>query len=291
MKTDNDKTKKITYFSRDPVVCPVCGTRFHREEMYTGGGRLMAGKLTEDLRRLYEPSRKYGVLYPLIYYITVCPLCHYATFPEDFTGISGQVKKAIEDESGKRKEGLAGLFPNLNFSAQRDLEEGVASYFLAVMCYDHFEKRYSPTLKRALCSLRAGWLCGDLHRRSPGENYDYLSELFFRKARFFYSMAVEREQTGKELLSGIKSFGPDLDKNYGYEGLLYVAAFLEYRYGQKGNPEVRLKSLENLKRVISKTHGIGKASKAKPSSILEKAKELYEKVGAEIQRLKSELQP
>ena len=44
-----------------------------------------------------------------------------------------------------------------------------------------------------------------------------------------------------------------------------------------------------FKRVISKTHGIGKATKEKPSSILEKAKDLYDKVGQEIQELKIEL--
>jgi uncharacterized protein (DUF2225 family) len=181
------------------------------------------------------------------------------------------------------------LFNTLNFTEPRDLKEGLASYFFTVMCYEYFEKRYSPTIKRAICSIRSAWLSNDLHRRFPGENYDYLEQLFYRKARFFYSLAIDLEQNGKELLSGAKSFGPDLDKNYGYEGLLYVSGLLEYIYGPKKNPEVRIASLARLKRLISKTHGIGKATKAKPSAILEKAKDLYEKIGKEIQTLQNDM--
>ena len=125
-----------------------------------------------------------------------------------------------------------------------------------------------------------------LRGRFPGENFDYLEKLLYRKARFFYNLAIEREQSGKELLSGAKSFGPDLDKNYGYEGLLYVSGYLEYIYGPRKNVEKRIESLLKLKRLISKTHGIGRATKAKPSTILEKAKDLYEKIGKELLILK-----
>ncbi|MBN2532367.1 MAG: DUF2225 domain-containing protein [Spirochaetales bacterium] len=282
-----DKEKKVTYFAKKSTLCPACGTRFYREEMYTGGGRLMAGKLADDLRRLYEPSKKFGELFPLIYYITVCPSCYYAAYPDDFSHLSEAGKGKVKTETEKRRKSINFLFQSLNFTEPRDLEEGLASYYFAVMCYEHFEKRYSPTLKRAICTIRSAWLCNDLHRRFPGENYDYMEKLFYRKARFFYGLSIELEQKGKELLSGAKSFGPDLDKNYGYEGLLYVSGLLEYIYGPKKNVESRISSLEHLKRLISKTHGIGKATKAKPSAILEKAKDLYEKVGKELQILKN----
>jgi uncharacterized protein (DUF2225 family) len=257
--------------------------------MYTGGGRLLAGKLTQDLRRLYEPSKKYGEQYPLIYVITVCPSCYYATFPDDFSQASSEAKMTLEEETMKRKESISLIFNNLNFTEPRDLKEGVASYYFAIMCYEYFDKRFSPTIKRAISSIRCAWLFSDLHRKFPDENYDYISLLFYRKARFFYTLAIEWEQKGKELLSGIKSFGPDIDKNYGYEGLLYLSSLLEYLYGQKKDIVKRIKSLENIKRIISKTHGIGKATKAKPSTILEKAKDLYNEVGREIQKLKIEL--
>lgn len=282
-----DKVKKITYFAKKITLCPVCGTRFYREEMYTGGGRLMAGKLADDLRRLYEPSKKYGELFPLIYYVTVCPSCYFAAYPDDFLHVSAAGKDKIERETQKRKKSIGFIFQALNFTEPRNLEEGLASYYFAVMCYEHFEKRFSPTLKRAISTIRCAWVCNDLHRRFPGENFDYLEQLFYRKARFFYGLAIDLEQKGKELLSGARSFGPDLDKNYGYEGLLYVSGLLEYIYGPKKNAEVRFASLTRLKRLISKTHGIGKATKAKPSVILEKAKDLYDKVGKEIQQYKN----
>lgn len=257
--------------------------------MHSGGGRLLAGKLTRDLRRLYEPSKKYGEQCPLIYVITVCPSCYYATFPDDFSQASSAAKERIESETMKRKESISMIFPNLNFTEPRDLKEGVSSYYFAVMCYEHFDKRFSPTIKRAIASIRSAWLYADLHRKYPDENFDYLSLLFYRKARFFYGLAIEWEQKGKELLSGIRTFGPDIDKNYGYEGLLYLSSLLEFLYGPTKDVEKRVKSLENIKRVISKTHGIGKATKAKPSTILEKAKDLYNDVGKEIQQLKIEL--
>jgi len=77
MKRDDDQQSKkeaaISYYSKDQIECPVCGAKFKREEMYSGGGRVIAGDLTEELRRLYEPSAKYGEVYPLIYSMTVCP--------------------------------------------------------------------------------------------------------------------------------------------------------------------------------------------------------------------------
>ena len=67
MKREEDQQSKkevaISYYSKDQVECPVCGAKFKREEMYSGGGRVIAGDLTEELRRLYEPSAKYGEVY------------------------------------------------------------------------------------------------------------------------------------------------------------------------------------------------------------------------------------
>jgi len=137
--------------------------------------------------------------------------------------------------------------------------------------------------------LRAAWVLNDLHRNAPGENWDNVAKLFYRKAGFFYSQALEKEQTGGELLSGLKTLGPDLDKNYGYEGLLYLTALLEYQYGPRKDIKVRIDKLEKLKRTISKMHGIGKASKDKPSILINKAKDIYDKISAEIDELNKEL--
>jgi hypothetical protein len=95
-------------------------------------------------------------------------------------------------------------------------------------------------------------------------------------------------QNGQEPLEAKVNFGPDLDKNYGYDGLLYITGLLEYRYGPRGDKERRLKSLENAKRIVSKLFGTGKASKNKPSAILDKARELYDEMNKEIRQLQEQ---
>ena len=49
---------KISYFEKNPRTCPVCNKEFYHEMLLTGGGRLIAGNLRDDLRRTYEKSKK-----------------------------------------------------------------------------------------------------------------------------------------------------------------------------------------------------------------------------------------
>jgi len=282
------ETKRITFFTKNPTVCPVCETSFFKEDLLSGGGRLIAGNLTDELHRLYEPSKKYGEVYPLIYPVVVCPSCFYAAFNQDFAEMKDPAATQIREDADRRRDSVSLLFKELNFAEFRSLKEGVASYILALMCYDFREENLSPTLLRGLCALRAAWLLDDLHAKFPGENYDYLTRMFYRKARFFYLAAVERAQTGEEPLGANVMYGPDLDKNYGFDGFLYIAGLLEYKYGPRKESELRVKSLESGKRIISKLFGSGKASRSKPSAILEKAKDLYDLMNGEIKELKGE---
>ena len=272
----------LTFFSKKPIVCPVCETTFYREELRTGRGRLIAGGLTHELRREYEPSQKYGQVYPLLYPVTVCPNCYYAAYQQDFLEIPETVRSRIEEDRTRRAENVHQLFSELDFTPPRDLEEGVASYFFAVMCYEFFPKEFSPTFKQGLSSLRAAWLCNDLHKRSPQENYDYLAQVFYRKARFFYDYAVELEQSGDEALPKDFAMGPDLDKNYGYDGVLYLVGLLDYRYGSRQDPEQRRIALTRAKRNVAKIFGMGKASKSKPAAILDNAREVYQQIAGEL---------
>jgi uncharacterized protein (DUF2225 family) len=283
-----EKQKKITFFSNKTVNCPVCGKDFYREDLLTGGGRLIAGELSDELRRLYEPSVNYGEIYPLIYSITVCPECYYAAFPDDFSKLESKATQTLEELTQKRKKSIEFIFPSLDYTKPRGLKEGAASYYFALACYDFFPKFYTPTFKRGLCSLRAAWLFNDLHRKFPSDNYEYLSQLFYRKASFYYKLTLEKDQKGEEALKPKMNYGPDTDKNYSYDGILYISGILEFRYGPKKDNEKRIKSLENVRRLFSKLFGIGKASKQKPSTILDKAKDLYYKIGEEIDGLKSE---
>ena len=283
-----EKQEKLTFYSKAALVCPVCEQEFHREDLLSGRGRLIAGDLTLELRRQYLPSRKYGEVYPLVYAVTVCPSCLYAALPQDFSEAHGDTVEGIKAEAEKRGQTVALVVEDLDFGRQRTLNEGVASYLLALMCYEHFPAKAAPTFKRGLSALRCAWCLNDLHAKYPGENYDYLARLLYRKARFFYGYALELMQSRREDIEGVRHYGPDLDNNFGYDGFLYIAAFLEYSYGPRQDPEKRLAALEQSKRVVAKIFGSGKASKGKPSAILELAREVYEKMSAEIKSLQGE---
>ena len=286
MKREEDQqTKKeaaISYYSKDQIECPVCGAKFKREEMYSGGGRVIAGDLTEELRRLYEPSAKYGEVYPLIYSMTVCPQCLYTGFTQDFRVIEKPIAERLLEAMNERYSAVKGLFGHVDFNTARTLHAGAASYYLALLCYDHFDSKYSPTIKQAICALRAAWLFSTLGEKEPEENYTYISKLFYQKALFLYRRALELETTGKEMIAGLKSFGPDVDKNYGYDGVIYLCALLEYKYGQKQNQHERLQKLDELKRAIARIFGLGKSSKNKPGPLLEHSRSLYDKLTAEL---------
>ncbi len=278
-----DSKTSLSFFSKNSIECPVCGASFRKEELKTGRGRLIAGDLTIELRRLYEPSKKYGAVYPLIYPVMVCPACYYAAFSRDFTQIPDDIKEVTREETDRRVNSIRSIFEELDFEETRTLKEGAASYYFAIMSYDHFPEDFSPTIKRGICALRAGWVFQDLHTNFPAENFDYLSKLLYRKARFFYMLAVEYEQNGKESMRGCPHLGPDVDKNFGYDGVLYLSAYLESLYGPKEDPEQRKKSLENAKRTVARIFGMGRASKDKPAAILDNARDLHERLGKEIE--------
>jgi len=272
----------LTFFSKTPITCPVCDEKIFREEMRTGRGRQIAGNLTRELRRNYEESKQFGEVFPLIYPVTVCPSCHYAVFDDDFLLIPEAVIPKLHEETEKRLEMLADIFPDLNFSEPRGLPEGVAGYLFASLCYEHFPKQFSPLFKSGLCQLRAAWLCTDLHRKRPTENFDYMASVFYRKARYYYSRAVEGEQDGTQPLSGARTLGPDIDKNYGYDGVLYLSGLLEFEYGPRSDPEMRTHALQRAKRTVARIFGMGKASKEKPAAILDNAREVYDAINKEL---------
>ena len=68
-KNVEKKKPAISYWSKEKSLCPVCGKTFEREVMLSGNGRMIAGGLSDDLHRTFEPSAKFGRVYPLIYEI------------------------------------------------------------------------------------------------------------------------------------------------------------------------------------------------------------------------------
>jgi len=273
---------KVTFQSKKEFVCPVCSTRFRKEELLSGGGRLIAGELTKELHRLYEPSVKYGVIFPLVYQSIVCPECWFSSMENDFPLLPADKKEQVKDEFDKRLKYTNLIFPGVNFHENRTLMEGAASQYLTLYCYDYYNKQFSPTIKQGLASLRCAWLLDELNTKYPEQHYDWLGTLFRKKAHYLYNEALAREQNGKETLSGIKIFGPDTDKNYSYEGMLYICAYLRYKYGPSGNEAERKTSLEDARRTIAKLFGMGRTSKDKPGAFLEHARNLYDTINKHL---------
>ena len=112
---------KVSFFQKNKIRCPVCETSFYREDMLTGRGRLIAGELTDQLRRLYEPSQKVGEVFPLIYTMTVCPSCFYSALPEDFSELPAASIQGIRDETDKRILSVKHIFDEVDFHEARTL--------------------------------------------------------------------------------------------------------------------------------------------------------------------------
>jgi len=285
-----ERELKLSFISKKEYGCPVCNESFRKEELFSGGGRLIAGALTEELHRLFEPSAKYGDVYPLAYHVVVCPSCWFASTEEDF-GLfpKGRRDLAFSDKNRRKTDTLL-VFPDTDFTKPRGLMEGAASMYLALRCYDFYGKEASPTIKRGITALRTAWLLDELHKKFPDQNYDWLAVLFRKKAQYFYTEALAREQKGTETMSAIKNYGPDFDKNYSYEGMLYLCAYLSLNYGPPANSQEEQKTaLEEARRTIAKLFGMGKKSKDRPGAFLDQARKVYNSINAKLEELKAEM--
>jgi uncharacterized protein (DUF2225 family) len=279
---NQDAGLKISYLSKEVYVCPVCDEEFKREELLSGSGRLNAGELTDELHRLYVPSAKYGSIYPLAYQATVCPKCWFSSMPGDFTRLPKDKIYDVAACEEKRREEAELIYPGIDFRKPRTLAAGVISQYLLMRCYDYYGSDSSPTIKQAVAALRAGWLLDELDKKEQGQHYDWLAVLFKKKAGFLYLEALKREQNGKETLSAMGNLGPDTDKNYGYEGLIYMAGLLQYKYGDTNAAEFRVATLGEAKRNLAKMLGLGKSSKNKPGPLIEKSRALYDAIAKEL---------
>ena len=283
-KKDTEKKKvSISYWSKDKCICPVCKKSFEKEVMLSGNGRMIAGGLTDELHRIFEPSARFGKVYPLIYEIGVCPHCYTALLWNDFKELKN--KDAINnlfERREDRKSKVSTIFPYFNLKRERTLFDGCAMYYLALLTYSAVDKDLLPTMKSAFLSLRLAWLTEELNGVCPGYNYDYISQVFYKKALFFYQQAVINETQRIEKSSTLSNFGPDMDKNYGWDGVIYLCGLLEYKYGQKEDIQLRLKKLNESKTAIARIFGLGKSSKAKPGPLLEKSRDLYDMLAKEL---------
>lgn len=274
---DDGKKPAISYWSKKKCSCPVCKKDFPREEMLSGNGRMNAGKLTDELHRLYIPSKKYGKVIPLIYSIGACPNCHAAFLWNDFTEIKDEASlNRIYDKSEERKAAVNAVFPYYDLTRNRTLLDGAAMYYLALLTYDEVDLSYLPTMKRAILTLRLAWLCDELNEEVPDHHFDVAAQVFYKKSIFFYQQAVINETNRIEKSSTLANMGPDTDKNYGWDGVIYLCGLLEFKYGQREDEALRLKKLDESKIAIARIFGLGKTTKEKPGPLLEHSRNLYE---------------
>jgi hypothetical protein len=274
-----EQKKKISYRQKNPTSCPICGHKFHREEMLTGRGRLMAGNLTDELRRKYEVNPKFGVIYPLAYLVTVCPKCLYAAYPKDFDTLLPDEIEKVRNLALARSNSIKKFFGSLSFNDDRSLEHGAASYMLAVEIYNIRNKKVAPTFKMAVSSLRAAWLFSDLAKLHSEKPYNKISTFFYVKAYNYYGLVLEYIQSGEEPAEAAGHMGPDFDKNWGYDGILYLYAMLTMKIGAREKDiKKRIENFEKTKRYLSRVFGMGKSSKNKPGAILDMTKDLFDKM-------------
>lgn len=284
--------KKISFRQKNPIKCPVCGTEFFKEELFSGGGRLIAGKLTDELRRVYEDNKKFGKIYPLAYQVAVCPNCLFAAYPKDFGSLEDAETVKLQEMTGARKAAIGKFFGGLDFAKDRDLALGAASFMLAVDCYSVRNKRIAPTFKNAVSSLRAAWLFGDLAEEQPEKQFKKISLFFYKKAYQYYMKVLDLSQSGGEPAEAAGSMGPDIEKNWGYEGILYLSAVLTVKVGVwEKDIKKRIENFEHSKRYLSRLFGVGKSSKSRPTEMLDKTKELYDKINSMLEEWNQQMQP
>ena len=287
------KSKSISYRVKTADHCPVCNHEFHREQLHSGGGRLIAGKLTEELRRLYEISKKFGRVYPLAYEIITCPQCLFSGMQNDFNKLEKEEVAELKGGASDRRMRIEQILGPLDFNEERNLVLGAASYLLAIDCYQKRDMSVAPTPKKAICSMRGAWLFGDLSEEFPGMGFDKIRDFLYMKAVEYYHPTLEIMSTGREPHDQfLKYLGPDTDKNWGFDGVIYLNGFLTRKYLDTIAPtdEEKIKVLDQCKMHLGKLYGMGRASSSKPTAIIDLSKDLYEAITAQLEELSGEEQ-
>ena len=289
-KNNNNTTKQISYFEKKPTTCPVCAHSFNKEKMFTGSGRLNSKGIEDDLRRVYIPNKEYGLIYPLIYNITVCPKCFYAGIPETYNLLTEQDKQNVIKNEKTRKRITTKIFGELDFNNKRTLFTGAASYFLAISCYSDKKKESVLNLQKAVCALRCSWCCDDLSQ------IDLTKKIYWHKISDYFKFLTNRclQKLLDELLSNEYQLnsnffvGPDLDFNYDFEGILYLISYFGFYYKDYIKSKTDLiEKMESYSTNLSRIFGRGSYTSSKPEVFLRKSQDLYNKIKDVVDTVKT----
>ena len=96
-------------------------------------------------------------------------------------------------------------------------------------------------------------------------------------------------QSGGETMEAAGNIGPDYDKNWSYEGILYMNAVLTLKVGGL-EPDIvkRIENFEKTKRYLSRLFGSGKSSKSKPWALIDMTRDLYDRMNQLIEQWKQQ---
>lgn len=291
--SEGEKKPPLTFWTKETFRCPVCSNEVKQEKLLSGGGRLIAGDLTRELRRLYVPSKKFGKVWPLIYPVLVCPKCFFASFPEDFQAkLLGKVGvERARMDTQRRKELILKILGPVDFSKNRSLKSGTASYILSFSCYDYYPPKIAPTFKKALSALRAAWLLGDLVEEEPEKapHYKLYQDFFYKRALELYKRALDKETSGEERLEVVKNLGPDVDHNWGYPGVCFMVGSLTLKLAPKlaKTPAEELALYEEAKKYLRIAFGDGKMDRQKPGPLLDMTRDMYRELNERMEKLQN----
>lgn len=278
---------KNSYFEKKSTTCPCCGIDFFRENYFSGSNRFIAKDLSLDLRRQYQPTERYGYIYPLIYCVVVCPECFYADFPETFNFVNEEEKKDLLKHQfvalEKIKEMLLIESESVDFSQHRGLKEGIISYFLTISYINNkfHENSNDGLFKKGLSAIRCAWCLEDLMIIDPTnkEYWNSLRNYFYFLAYKVYDSLIEIISKSSSVFQKMQWLGPDLDFNFGMDGVFYLAGYLGYaHYEHIEDKEVFKKKMIDYSKCFSRIFGKGKASTDKTRPLLLHAEEMYKKV-------------
>lgn len=133
-------------FERDEK-CPVCAAKFKV--------RMVKPSHVKPAARDSDFCQHYEGLNPLYYDVWACPECWYAAKRKEFLDVKPVAKKKLQDALLQNK----GRHKEFNFNDYRDVNLAIASFELAVPCYEM--KDASDEVLAGLY-LRAAWLCREV---------------------------------------------------------------------------------------------------------------------------------